>query len=106
MEANGEVLAERTQVPLALAYALSVHKSQGLTLDTACVSLKNLGFSPNMLYVALSRVRTLEGLFIRDFNQQALDACCVDDQALRFYSQGDAFGDLPSQPEAAKSVAQ
>ena len=86
MEANGEILARRTQVPLVLAYALSVHKSQGLTMDTVCVSVKNLGFSPHMLYVALSRVRTLDGLVLQDFSMEALSECCVDAEALSFYN--------------------
>jgi hypothetical protein len=53
---------EFTQIPLIPAYALTIHRSQGLTLDRVCVDLHQRIFEHGQFYVAVSRVRTAEGL--------------------------------------------
>jgi ATP-dependent exoDNAse (exonuclease V) alpha subunit len=71
VEESGKVLAEITQYPLRLAWAITVHKSQGMSLNSVCVDLSKC-FEPGMGYVALSRVRSLDGLSIVGFNESAL----------------------------------
>ena len=62
----------RKQFPLILAYAVTIHKCQGLSLDCAIVDLSDDVFSEGMAYVALSRVRSLSGLYITAFNPQSI----------------------------------
>lgn len=57
-----EPVGSYTQIPLAPGYALTVHKSQGLTLDDVRLDLGRGAFAPGQLYVALSRARSVEGL--------------------------------------------
>jgi ATP-dependent exoDNAse (exonuclease V) alpha subunit len=71
LEENGTVRATLTQVPLRLAWAITIHKSQGMTLDSAEIDLSD-AFEPGMGYVALSRVRTLAGLKLMGLNDTAL----------------------------------
>ena len=54
----------RKQLPLILAYAITIHKCQGLSLDRVIIDLSDRVFSPGMAYVALSRVRTIEGVYL------------------------------------------
>lgn len=70
-EENGNVRATITQVPLRLAWAITIHKSQGMTLDAAEIDLGD-AFEPGMGYVALSRVRALSGLKLMNLNEMAL----------------------------------
>ncbi len=87
---DGKVLAAISQLPLRLAWAMTVHKSQGMSLDAAYVDLSG-AFAYGQGYVALSRVRTLSGLMLGGLNARALE---VDAQVLAadasFREQSDA----------------
>ncbi|KAF5679187.1 mitochondrial dna helicase [Fusarium heterosporum] len=76
-----EKLATRTQVPLLLAWALSIHKAQGQTLDRVKVDLDRV-FETGQAYVALSRSRSIDGLQVLNFDP---DKVTVHPKAKAFY---------------------
>ena len=86
---NNRLVATRLQVPLLVAYATTVHKAQGMTLDRVSVTLRNT-FADSQVYVALSRVRTMEGLRIRDASLAGFKRMVrANKKALEFYQTDD-----------------
>ncbi|MCI1018294.1 AAA family ATPase [Microbacterium sp. C5A9] len=59
-----DVVAEFTQFPLRLAWAVTIHKSQGKTYDRAIIDLGSGAFAPGQTYVALSRLTSIDGLYL------------------------------------------
>lgn len=77
------LIATIFQIPLKLAYAITVHKSQGMTLDSAIINLKGV-FEYGQAYVALSRVKDNNNLFLKNVTKSAFKA---HPKALEFYRQ-------------------
>jgi len=91
-EATGKVkevlvavpVAEYRQIPLRLAWAVTVHKSQGQTYDEVQIDMGRGAFSPGQTYVALSRVRSLDGLYLT--RAIRMNDIMVDQNVVRFMS--------------------
>ncbi len=78
---NDKVIATRRQFPLKLAYAVTIHKSQGMTLDRLYVDCKRI-FERGQAYVAMSRVKTLSGLYLENFSKELVIS---DEKVVNFY---------------------
>lgn len=74
--------ATYSQIPLRLAYALTIHKSQGMTLSSAYIDIR-AARDPGQAYVAISRVRTLDGLHLKSW----FNGVFVSPDALAFYER-------------------
>ncbi len=89
IEEEGEPLAKITQLPLRLAWAITIHKSQGMSLDAAVMDLSRV-FEFGQGYVALSRVRTLSGVHLLGANDRAFQvspAIVEQDREFRLQSE-------------------
>ena len=94
------ILAEISQLPLRLAWAITVHKSQGMSLDAAEIDLSK-AFVSGMGYVALSRVRTLNGIKLLGINDMALT---VDQDIVKLDKRFMEFSDIATQDLQAMSI--
>lgn len=86
LNADGETQATLLNFPLALAYAVTIHKSQGMTLTSLCTDLRRL-WEPGQAYVALSRLRSPHGLFLSGWSPNSF---IVDPEVVRFYKQAES----------------
>lgn len=81
LNADGEPIATAENFPITLAYSSTIHKAQGVTVDKMVVDLRGL-WEPGQAYVALSRLRSGEGLNLLGWNK---DSFKVDHDVIRFY---------------------
>ena len=72
LETNEKV--GKIQIPLVLAYAITIHKSQGSTLDSAYIDIGSNVFEYGQAYVALSRVKSLDSLYLHSYSRSAIKA--------------------------------
>lgn len=91
----------RRQIPLRLAYALTIHKAQGATLDCVCIDIGRYTFDFGQAYVALSRVRDLESLYVLDFDPAAF---FVNEKVVAYYDARAATS-APAAPDSEEPTA-
>ena len=87
-----------SQVPLCLAWALTIHKIQGATLDMAEMDIGRSIFAAGQSYVALSRVKTLDGLYLSEFNSTKIKA---NPLVVEFY---DSFPEIGEEEMSRQTV--
>lgn len=77
---KSKLVFEREQYPLALGYAVSIYKSQGMSLDSVAIDFSRV-FAPHMAYVALSRCRSLEGLYLKNLKYESI---FIDNKVVKY----------------------
>lgn len=98
--------AEYTQIPMRPGYAITVHKAQGITLDAAIIDLLNAdgkkaeAFAAGQIYVALSRIKTLDGVYLT--RKLDYEDFIVDERNAQYYQE---VNDITFADEAAKAKA-
>lgn len=95
---NGEIQAQRSQLPLILAWALSIHKAQGQTLERVKIDLKKI-FEKGQAYVALSRATSQAGLEVQNFDKAKVMA---HPRVAEFYSSLYSVNKALEHPKVAK----
>lgn len=99
---NGEIQAQRSQLPLILAWALSIHKAQGQTLERVKIDLKRV-FEKGQAYVALSRATSQAGLEVQNFDKSKVMA---HPRVGEFYNSLYSVNKALEHPKVAKPPAQ
>lgn len=99
---KGNTEATRTQVPLALAWAMSIHKSQGQTLPRVKVDVRR-AFEPGQVYVALSRATSLEGLQVLNFDPVKARA---HERVLRWTAEVNNFHEQEEEMDCDEAISQ
>ncbi|NHB57301.1 AAA family ATPase [Acinetobacter sp. 194] len=99
----GKTIASFQQIPLRLAWAITIHKSQGMTLAAAEINLAST-FEKGQGYVALSRLKSIEGLRLLGFNEQALELDSLAIKADRRFQElsqeaEEHFADIDLEPQ-------
>jgi ATP-dependent DNA helicase PIF1 len=92
---HGRLHLSRLQVPLRLAWAMTIHKAQGATLDYARVDTRQI-FAEGQGYVGLSRVRKMEGLEVIGFTRECIK---VSPMVVQFYRQGSSAAGIAPWPD-------
>lgn len=80
---SNQLKIQRTQFPLCLAYGITIHKSQGMTINKLVVDFKNI-FDYGQAYVALSRTQSIDDLYIKNFDKNKI---LTNSKVIKFYEK-------------------